>query len=161
MFKNKMVQWLIMILIAITLIALASFILWEYLDKKSQSGDPTQQAANSVENVKPRKMSAKEEKANTVEFKDITTNLVGKNYVKINFAFLLEDSKAKEEFELLSTRVRSIILQTLADMTPEQAGGSKGQDLISTTLINKINPILSKGKLVRVDITDINIMMNN
>lgn len=160
MFKNKMVQWLIMILIAITLIALASFILWEYLDKKSQSGDPTQQAANSVENVKPRKMSAKEEKANTVEFKDITTNLAGKNYVKINFAFLLEDSKAKEEFELLSTRVRSIILQTLADMTAEQAGGSKGQDLISTTLINKINPILSKGKLVRVDITDINITNN-
>ncbi|WP_223836583.1 flagellar basal body-associated FliL family protein [Paenibacillus oceani] len=160
MFKNKMVQWLIMILIAITLIALASFILWEYLDKKSQSGDPTQQAANSVENVKPRKMSAKEEKANTVEFKDITTNLAGKNYVKINFAFLLEDSKAKEEFELLSTRVRSIILQTLADMTAEQAGGSKGQDLISTMLINKINPILSKGKLVRVDITDINITNN-
>ncbi|MBD2862761.1 flagellar basal body-associated FliL family protein [Paenibacillus sp. IB182363] len=155
-----MVQWLIMILIAITLIALASFILWEYLDKKSQSGDPTQQAANSVENVKPRKMSAKEEKANTVEFKDITTNLAGKNYVKINFAFLLEDSKAKEEFELLSTRVRSIILQTLADMTAEQAGGSKGQDLISTMLINKINPILSKGKLVRVDITDINITNN-
>lgn len=160
MFKNKMVQWLIMILIAITLIALASFILWEYLDKQSQSGDPTQQAANSVENVKPKKLTAKEEKEYTIEFKDITTNLAGKNYVKINIAFLLENSKAKEEFELLSTRVRSIILQTLADMTAEQAGGSKGQDLISTTLINKINPILSKGKLVRVDITDINITNN-
>lgn len=160
MFKNKMVQWLIMILIAITLIALASFILWEYLDKQSQSGDPTQQAANSVENVKPKKLTAKEEKEYTIELKDITTNLAGKNYVKINFAFLLENSKAKEEFELLSTRVRSIILQTLTDMTAEQAGGSKGQDLISTTLINKINPILSKGKLVRVDITDINITNN-
>ncbi len=42
-----------------------------------------------------------------------------------------------------------------------QAGGSKGQDLISTTLINKINPILSKGKLMKVDITAINIMPGN
>lgn len=160
MFKNKMLQWLIMILIAITLIALASFILWDYLEDKNQPTDPSEQAASSVENVKPKKMTAQQMKDATVEIKDITTNLAGKNYVKVNFAFLLEDTKAKEEFELLSTRVRATIIQTLADLTAEQASGSKGQDLISTTLINKINPILSKGKLVRVDITDINITNN-
>lgn len=160
MFKNKMLQWLIMILIAITLIALASFILWDYLDNRNQSSDPADIAASSVENVKPKKMTAQEVKDYTVELKDITTNLTGKNYVKVSFAFLMENKKAKEEFELLTTRVRAIILQTLADMSPEQASGSKGQDLISTTLINKINPILSKGKLVRVDITDINIVNN-
>jgi flagellar FliL protein len=155
-----MLQWLIMILIAITLIALASFILWDYLEDKNRPTDPSEQAANSVENVKPKKMTAQQMKDATVEIKDITTNLAGKNYVKVNFAFLLEDTKAKEEFELLSTRVRATIIQTLADLTAEQASGSKGQDLISTTLINKINPILSKGKLVRVDITDINITNN-
>ncbi|MDF2723226.1 MAG: flagellar basal body-associated protein FliL [Paenibacillus sp.] len=160
MFKNKMLQWLIMILIAITLIALASFILWDYLDNRNQSNDPAEAAASSVENVKPKKMSAQEIKDYTIEVKDITTNLAGKNYVKVSFAFLLENSKAKEEFELLTTRVRSIIIQTLADLTADQASGSKGQDLINTTLINKINPILSKGKLVRVDITDINITNN-
>ncbi|RKN86514.1 flagellar basal body-associated FliL family protein [Paenibacillus ginsengarvi] len=160
MFKNKMLQWLIMILIAITLIALASFVLWEYLDKKPKSTDPLDQAASSVENVKVKKMTAKEEKDNSVEMKDVLTNLSSKNYVKVSFSFLLDNSKAKEEFELLNARVRAIVLQTLADMTGEQASGSKGQDLISTTLINKINPILSKGKLVRVDITDINITNN-
>lgn len=160
MFKNKMLQWLIMILIAITLIALASFILYDYLDKRNQPTDPSEQAASSVENVKPKKMTAQQMKDATVEIKDITTNLAGKSYVRVNFAFLLEDTKAKEEFELLSTRVRATIIQTLADLTAEQASGSKGQDLISTTLINKINPILSKGKLVRVDITDINIQSN-
>ncbi|GAA3406643.1 flagellar basal body-associated FliL family protein [Paenibacillus hodogayensis] len=160
MFKNKMLQWLIMILIAITLIVLACFILWDYLDKKSPSGDPSEQAASSVDNVKAKKMTAKEEKANSVEIKDITTNLAGKNYVKVNFSFLMDNTKSKDEFVLLTPRVRAIILQTLADLTVDQVGGSKGQDLISTTLINKINPILSKGKLVRVDITDINITNN-
>ncbi|MEF3304823.1 flagellar basal body-associated FliL family protein [Paenibacillus sp. GYB003] len=160
MFKNKMLQWLIMILIAITLIALASFILWEYLDAKSQPSDPLEKAANSVEDVKAKKMTAQQEKENSVEIKEILTNLTGKHYVKVSFSFLLDNAKAKEEFELLTPRVRAIILQTLADLTAEQASGSKGQDLISTTLINKINPILSKGKLVRVDITDINIVSN-
>lgn len=110
MFKNKMLQWLIMILIAITLIALASFILWDYLEDKNQPTDPSEQAANSVENVKPKKMTAQQMKDATVEIKDITTNLAGKNYVKVNFAFLLENTKAKEEFELLSTRDRKSVV---------------------------------------------------
>lgn len=160
MFKNKMLQWLIMILIAITLIALASFILWEYLDKKAQADDPSGQAASSVQNVKTKKMTAQEEKNYSVEIKDIATNLAGKDYVKVSFSFLLDNAKAKEEFDLLTARVRATILQTLADLTAEQASGSKGQDLISTSLINKINPLLTKGKLVRVDITDINIVNN-
>lgn len=157
MFKNKMLQWLIMILISITLIALASFILYDYLNKRDQSTDPSEQAAGSVQNVKPKTMTAQEMKNATVEIKDIATNLAGNSYVRVSFAFLLENAKAKEEFELLTTRVRALIIQTLADLTADQASGSKGQDLISTTLINKINPILSKGKLVRIDITDISI----
>lgn len=160
MFKNKMLQWLIMILIAITLIALASFILWEYLDQKSAPTDPSEQAASSVENVKPKKLTAEQVAANTVELKDMTTNLAGRDYIKISFAFLLDNEKAKTEFGLLNTRVKAIILQTLADLTAEQASGSKGYDLIGTTLINKINPILSKGKLTQVNITDINIVHN-
>lgn len=154
MLKNKMLQWLIMILIAITLIALASFILWEYLDRRAPAGAPGQAAVDLVE---PKKMTAKQMKEATVELKEITTNLAGNSFIRISFAFLLENAKAKEEFDLLSTRVRAIIIQTLADLPADQASGSKGQDMISTELINKINPILTKGKLVRVDITDFHI----
>lgn len=154
MLKNKMLQWLIMILIAITLIALASFILWEYLDRRTPVGVPGQAAVDLVE---PKMMTAKQMKEATFELKEITTNLAGNSFIRISFAFLLENAKAKEEFDLLSTRVRAIVIQTLADLTADQASGSKGQDMISTELINRINPILTKGKLVRVDITDFHI----
>jgi flagellar FliL protein len=157
MLKNKMLQWLIMILIAITLIALASFVLWDYLDKRS---NPAGITGNSTESVQTKRLSAKQIKDQTVEIKDVVTNLMGNDYIKISFAFELENSGAKEEFELLQTRVKSIIVQTLVDLTTEQIRGSKGLDLISTTLINKINPILTKGKLTRVDITDISIDIN-
>lgn len=160
MFNNKALQWLIMILIAITLIALASFVLYEMMLRNGLQNDPAAAATGSVENVQPKKLTAEQIKDYTYEMKDITTNLVGSDYIKISFAFLLDSAKARNEFELLQTRVRAIVLQTLADMTAEQVSGSKGMDLIGTTLINKINPILSKGKLTQVDITDFNIARN-
>ena len=160
MVKNKMLQWLIMILISITLIALASFVLWEYMDYRSRNVDPYLAASAQGEHGL-RRMSAEEIQKNTVEIKDIMTNLSGGSYIKISFAFLLENSKTKEEFEMLNAKVRASILQTLADLNAEQASGSQGQDLISTALMNKINPILSKGKLASVDITDISIMAGN
>lgn len=160
MFKSKMLQWLIMILISITLITLAGFVLWNYLDKQAQSDDPALQAATSVDGVKPKRLTADQIVAQTVEMADITTNLTGKDFVKISFAFELDSKKSKEEFEKLSTRVKAIVIQTLADLNAEQIRGSKGYDLISTSLLNKINPILTQGKLRQVDITNINIVLN-
>ncbi|WP_127580624.1 flagellar basal body-associated FliL family protein [Paenibacillus koleovorans] len=160
MLKSRMLQWLIMILISITLITMAGFFLWNYLDEKSQPEDPSVAAAASVDGVKPKKLTADQMLEQTVEIADITTNLIGKDFVKISFAFELDSKKSKEEFEKLNTRVKAIIIQTLADLNAEQIRGSKGYDLISTSLLNKINPILTAGKLRQVDITSINIVLN-
>lgn len=155
MFQNKMLQWLIMILIAITLIVLAGFVLWDYMDRKAQPADPNQQAVNSVNDVKGKKLSATEVKEQTVEMKDITTNLANSQFVKVSFAFELENKKVKEEFEQLDFKVKAIIIQTLADLNAEQIRGSKGYDNLTTSLLNKINPILSEGKLKQIHITNI------
>ncbi|MDF2814133.1 MAG: flagellar basal body protein FliL [Paenibacillus sp.] len=160
MFKNRMLQWLIMILISITLIALAGFVLWNYLDKQAQPEDPAVAAATSVNGVKPKQLTADQIVEQTVEIVDITTNLAGKDFVKISFAFELDSKKSKEEFEKLNTRIKAFIIQTLADLKAEDIRGSKGYDLISTSLLNKINPILTQGKLRQVDITNINIVLN-
>ncbi|MEI7027325.1 flagellar basal body-associated FliL family protein [Paenibacillus sp. y28] len=154
MLQNKMLQWLIMILIAITLIVLAGFVLWDYMDRKS--ADPATEAASSVTNVKaPAKKSAAEVKELTVQMPEILTNLSNKQFVKVSFAFELENKKAKEEFENLDFRVKSIIIQTLADMTAEQVSGKKGQDNLKAVLINNLNGIFSAGKIAQIDITNI------
>ena len=155
MFQNKILQWMIMILIAITLIVLAGFVLWEYLERQSMPSDPNQQAILSVDGVRADQRKAEDIKASTVEIQDILTNLsTAKDYVRISFAFELENEKAKKEFELLDFRVKAIILQTLADMTPEQIRGSKGQDELNATLLNRINPMLSRGKVRQIYITN-------
>lgn len=153
MLKSKLFQIVVAMLIVITLILVAFFTLWTYMDKKTGagSGDPVQQAAASSQ---PKEVSADKLKELTVVMKDILTNLSEKNkVVSAEFTFEMTDKKAKTEFENLDFKVRAVINQTLADLTSEQVSGSKGQDNLVSTIMNKINPMLQEGKIKQVWIT--------
>jgi flagellar FliL protein len=154
LFKSKIFLLVVAILIAITLILTAAFVLWNYMDKGSQ--DPQALAQNSAKEVKAaKKVSPDETKANTVILKDILTNLATNNrFIKASFAIELENAKAKDEFEKLDFKMKAIIVQTLSDMTPEQVQGSKGLDNLTSILMNKMNPLLSLGKIKQIWITD-------
>jgi flagellar FliL protein len=155
LFKSKMFLMVVAILIAITLILTAAFILWNYMDKNS-SQDPQELAQSSAKEVKQAKKATPDEtKANTVILKDILTNLATNNrFIKASFAIELENLKAKDEFEKLDFKMKAIIVQTLSDMTPEQVQGSKGLDNLTSALMNKMNPLLSLGKIKQIWITD-------
>lgn len=157
MFKNKIFVLAVSILIAITLILTAAFVLLNFMDKNSTK-TPAVQAKETVENVKPTKPpTAAEVKANTAVIKDITTNLSTKDrFIKLSLAFELENKKAKEEFDnLIDSAVKGNIIRTLSDMTPEQVQGSKGQDFLTSALMNKINPLMKDGKIRQIYVTDI------
>lgn len=141
-------------LIVIGLILAASFFLWNFLEKKNETNDPNMKAQSTVAKVTNKPHTAAEVKELTVIMKDITTNLAAKDkIVVIGFAFELENKKAFEEFNYLDFKIKGIINQTLADLTPEQISGSKGQDNLIAILINKINMVLKEGKLVHINIT--------
>lgn len=155
MFKNKFFMIIMAMLIVITLILVAFFALWHYMDKNSQPADPNEAAKSSVSQVDAKKLSPSEVKALTVFVNEIMTNLADKGrMVKVSFAFELDNKKGKEEFETLDFKVKGIILQTLADMKAEQIQGSKGQEFLVSTLMNKINSILHEGKVKQISITD-------
>ncbi|WP_235885310.1 flagellar basal body-associated FliL family protein [Paenibacillus cymbidii] len=156
MLKNKLFLISISMLIVIALILSASLLLWNYMgEKDNASTDPNQKAQSSVADVKEKKKTAEQIEALTVEVKELTTNLADKDkVVRVSFSFELENSKTKKEFEHLSFKVKNIIIQTLADSTVDQIKGAKGQDAMLATLMNKINPILSEGKLKQIYITD-------
>lgn len=152
--KNRIFMLVIGVLIAITLILAAAFILWNFMDKNTAQSE-SELAKNSVEQVRGKTQTAAEIKENTVEIKDILTNLAGNDkFIKISFAFELDNKKAKAEFEQISFIAKSIVISTLADMTPEQVQGSKGQENLISVLMNKINPHLKEGKLKQIYITD-------
>jgi flagellar FliL protein len=152
-FKNKIFVLAVSILIAITLILVAAFVLWNFMDKSSSSTDPTV-AASKVKPTKPP--TAAEVQANTVIIKDILTNLSSnKNFVKLSLAFEMENAKAKTEFDhLVESTVKGTVVRILADVNPEQIQGSKGQDFLTSALLNKLNPLMQDGKIRQIWITD-------
>ncbi len=147
---KKMVPLLIIVLVALTLIIFAAVILWNYLDRGPSSPSPKE----SVQNVEQKALSAKEISDLTVKIEDVTTNLASGNIVRISFAFELNNKKAKEEFSLLDFKVQGIIIQTLADMNAEDIQGSRGFDNLNAVLMNRINSILTEGKITQIDITN-------
>ncbi len=149
---RKMLPMVIIILVAITLIVIVAFILWNYLEKPVED-DPNSNAKQTVEKVKAKELSAEEESELTFEVDEILTNLANKDFIKLKLAFQLNNSDAHHEFELLLPKVKNAIIQTISDLTPEQVQGSKGQDAFLALLINKINTtILKEGKVTEISI---------
>lgn len=151
MLKSKLFIFLVAILVAITMILTAAFILYNYLD---HSSNPDKAAAAEAK-VKP--LTAEQVKNNTVMINDITTNLAEPDrFLKVSFAFELENEKTKTEFTQLDFKVKDIIIRTMADMKADEVKGSKGQSNLISNLMNKINStVLTTGKLKQIYITDL------
>jgi len=149
---RRMLPWLIMILVVITIIVVTAVLLWSYL--MQDNNRDLIGAASGVSNVEAGRMPAEKVRELTVEVKDVLTNLKTGEFIKISFAFEMTNEPGKEEFTLLDFKIRAVIINTLSDLTPEDVAGSKGKDYISSTLMNEINGILQKGKVRAINITD-------
>ncbi len=149
---KKMLPWLITILLAITLIAIVAIILYKtlFVDTKEPGTEP----------IKVEQLSATERVEVTSELKDVKRNLKDLNYlVVVSFAFQLDSKKAKEDFDkIIDIEIRPIVNRVLADLKVEELEGSQGEDLLESKLLNLITPVVTKGKLIKVEITNIQIV---
>ncbi|OXM15991.1 flagellar basal body-associated FliL family protein [Paenibacillus herberti] len=149
---KKMLPWMITTLLAISLIAVVAVFLYNSLlgspDKAGSEGKVV------AATVKP--LSAKDRLAVTLELKEIKRNLKdNEKLVIISFAFQMDKKATKTELDQIKDiAVKPIINRILADTTAQQLEGSAGQDALEAKLLNEINKILPKGKLVKVSITD-------
>ncbi|WP_127592516.1 flagellar basal body-associated FliL family protein [Paenibacillus lautus] len=148
---KKMLPWLVTILLSITLIVLAIFLL---SDKLLGDNGKSQASANAA--ALP-KLSADEIVAMTSEIDGIKTNLADPNYIaQMSFAFQLSDKKAKEEFEKIKNiKIKPIIIKTLADTKPELLNDSKGREQFNAKLVNLVNKSLTSGRLIQIEMTDV------
>lgn len=148
---KRMLPWLITVLLAITLIIVAAFLLFNYWQNGS-----TSKVDSAISRVEANKLSADDIVAVTSEIKDIKTNLADPQYiVMMGFAFQLDDKKTKAEFDKIKDiNIKPIIIKTLADFQPNELNGAKGKDQLTAKLTNLINEALPSGKLIKIDITD-------
>lgn len=150
---KKMVPWLIAILLAITLIVLAAFLLMNQM-MRPEAG--TELRSTVAEVSSPQRLPAEELIKVTATMDQVKTNLSDPNYVVVmNFAFQLDSEASKTSFDQIKDfKVKSIIIKTLADTKPEDLIGSVGKDNLSSKLLNLINQSLPEGKVVQIDISD-------
>ncbi|MET3207704.1 UNVERIFIED_CONTAM: flagellar FliL protein [Paenibacillus sp. PvR008] len=150
---KKMLPWLITILLAITLIAGAAFVLVPALSGKKSEATPNAQAAQAEQ--LPR-LSADELVEVSSEITGIKTNLADADYiVQMNLSFQLNDAKAKESFEKIKDiSIKPIVIQLLADTKPDELRTAKGRDQFSDKLTDLINKSLPEGHLGNAKITD-------
>ncbi|QJD83372.1 flagellar basal body-associated FliL family protein [Cohnella herbarum] len=151
---RKLLPWLVSLLLAITLIVIATFYFWNNLFGDKKASDPDQVAKEVAGTVQIEPISADEMVKVTSELIDIRTNLADTDYVvQISFSFQFDNEKAKEEFDKIKeNQVKPIVNRALWVMTPEEMNGTKGKDQLTAGLINSINEVLSDGKLLKVGI---------
>ncbi|KKO53270.1 flagellar basal body-associated FliL family protein [Paenibacillus sp. DMB20] len=148
---KKMLPWLITILLSITLIVVAIFLLSDKL-----IGGKEKEVAASQLPVPTYNMTADQIVEVTSEITDIKTNMADPDYIAMmSFAFQLNDKKAKEEFEKIKDiKIKPIIIKTLMDTKPESLKDSKGVEQLTKKLMDQINKSLNQGQLIQVDITN-------
>lgn len=145
---KKMLPWISTIMLAVTLIVLATFILTGQMN--AGKAETTSEASES----KPH-LSADEIVEVSSEIIDIKTNLADPNYlVQMNFVFQLNSKKAKEEFEKIKDLVVTpIIIQKLAETSPETLNKTAGRKKFNSEMKELINKELTEGRLQDIRIT--------
>ncbi|MFD0616721.1 MULTISPECIES: flagellar basal body-associated FliL family protein [Paenibacillus] len=149
---KRMLPWLITVLLAITLIIVAAFLLYNYWSNDSKGS----KVDSAISQVETKQLTADQIVEVSSQITDIKTNLADAGYVvMMGFSFQLDSKKTKEEFDKIKDiNIKPIIIKTLADMQPTELNGAKGKDQLCAKLTNLINSAMPSGKLMNVAITD-------
>ncbi|GED24581.1 hypothetical protein BAG01nite_06830 [Brevibacillus agri] len=143
MFQNRLFNMALIIIIAISLLGVISFVLWQtYLSPAGQT------ASSEEKEVKP--LSAKEMQEYSVDTGEITTNLLTNNYMIVRFSITADSADAKTELEQRLPQVNQVIIKTLAGLTPEDIKGTEGVNKLEAKIMNEISSLMQEGKIVQV-----------
>lgn len=135
MFGSKLFKIMITTLFAVTLIGVVVlFVLFYFDQSKDAKAEPT------IDEVLEQ----------SVDTKEITTNLLSEDYVKISFKIQTDSKDAKEELEKRDFQVNNIVIQELAAMKTEDFKGKQGIENLEQTLKIRLNELLQGGKVVHV-----------
>lgn len=148
MFQNKLFNMALIIIIAITLLGVVSFVLWQtYLSPAAHTA-----GQEKAEESKP--LTAEEIQKYSVDTDKITTNLVTNNIMIVRFSITADNDKGKVELTQRLPQVKQIIIKTLNGLSPEDLKGTEGINKLEAKIMNEVSAIMLEGKIVQVITTD-------
>ncbi|MDZ5781817.1 flagellar basal body-associated FliL family protein [Marinococcus luteus] len=138
---------MMIMLLTLVLIAGAAAAVYQFLGSSEQ--------AEGSEEEKAEELSAEELRELTWDMDEMTTNLKGNDrYIKTMFSLQADNEKAREELEQRDYQINNIIIHELAQLEPGDIEGSEGTTEMEGRIREKVNEVMTEGKVQRVYTTE-------
>ncbi|GAA4700812.1 flagellar basal body-associated FliL family protein [Brevibacillus fulvus] len=144
MFKNKLFNMALIIIIAIALLGVVSFVLWQTYFS------PTAQTTQGEAPEENKPLTAEELQDYSVDTGELTTNLLTNNFMIVRFTITGDSEGAKEELTQRLPQINQIIIKTLAGLTPDDLKGTEGLNKLEAKIMNEVSAVMLEGKVVQV-----------
>lgn len=135
MFKNRLVNIMLIILVGMTLIGVLALVLYTQF---FQAADPD--AEPTIDEVIEL----------SIETEEITTNLLSNHVIRTQFVIQTDNRHARNELEKRNFQVENIIIRELSDMRESDFQGSEGIRNLEEQIRYEINQIMQEGHVVQV-----------
>jgi flagellar FliL protein len=132
--KNKVLTISLIILVRLTLVGVVALILVMQMNKVDAEAEPT------IEEIID----------NSVDIEEITTNLVGKQFIRISLKIQTDNKKAASELAKRDFQVKNILIQELSEMTPQDLEGKAGKQALEDSIKSHLNPLMQQGEIQKV-----------
>lgn len=135
--KNRLLTIILIALVTITLVAVVILALaWQMNGK----GDNDQDVEASIDKIIK----------SSVDIPEITTNLAGRQFVRISLKIQTDSEKAAEELAKREFQVKNVVIHELSEVTQEDLEGKAGKEAFETAIQSLLNPLMQDGKIERV-----------
>lgn len=136
--KNKMLTVMLIILTSITLVGVVALIfVFQFNNGAKADQGPT------IDEI----IEA------SVDVPEITTNLEGKNVIRISLKIQTDGKDAAEELTKRDFQVKNIVIQELSEMTADELEGKEGKQTFENAIKAQVDELMESGEVQKVYIT--------
>ncbi|NJP36345.1 flagellar basal body-associated protein FliL [Alkalicoccus luteus] len=136
MLQNRLLNVMLMVLAAMTLIGIITFFLYTQFFETSAEGEEEPR----IEEIISR----------SLETEEITTNLYSNQIIRSSFVLQADSEDAKAELEMRQFQVENIIIGELSDRSVDDFRGSEGIRSLEDSIRDELNQLMTEGNVVEV-----------
>ncbi|KMJ58645.1 flagellar basal body-associated protein FliL [Bacillus sp. LL01] len=134
MFRNKLLNAMIIILLTISILGVIALVTMDGLYADETAGEPT------IDEIIKY----------SVDFEEITTNLESGGYIRLKMKVQTDSKKATSELLKRDFQVQNIVIHEIATKSASDFEGGKGLSQLEEDIQQKINEVMQDGEIVKV-----------
>lgn len=135
--KSKALTIALIVLVVISLLSIIGLVLKLQLSNNDSSSEPKEPTIDEIIE-------------SSVDIPEITTNLSGKNFIKISLKIQTTNKKAAEELLKRDFQVKNLVIQELSEMTTDDFAGKAGKQAFEDSIKAQLNPLMQSGEIEKV-----------